>query len=189
EVWDGNSWVVIWNDPNADVNQNLVFDIMPYVNSGFRVRYNYQGAFMDGWFSIDNHAVIADVFNPCATSSAPASAGSGLGSSSQMTIGRTGANLQIEFDASCSAADYNLIHGDLANVAAMTIDGGECSLGTSGSFNWSGVPSGNLFYLIVGTDGIGVESSWGRASFGERNGINASGQCGIMAKEISNVCQ
>jgi len=189
EVWDGNSWVVIWNDPNADVNQNLVFDIMPYVNPGFRVRYNYQGAFMDGWFSIDNHAVIADVFNPCATSSAPASAGSGLGSSSQMTIGRTGANLQIEFDASCSAADYNLIHGDLANVAAMTIDGGECSLGTSGSFNWSGVPSGNLFYLIVGTDGIGVESSWGRTSFGERNGINASGQCGITAKEISNVCQ
>ena len=27
EVWDGNGWVVIWNDPNANVNQKLVLDI------------------------------------------------------------------------------------------------------------------------------------------------------------------
>ena len=189
EVWDGNSWIVIWSDPNTNVNQKLVFDIMPYVNPGFRVRFNYQSAFIDGWFSIDNYAVITDVFNPCTTSGAPASAGSGLGSSSQMTVGRTGGDLQIDFDASCGAADYNLIHGDLANVAAMTINGGECSLGTSGSFNWSGAPAGNLFYLIVGTDGNGIESSWGSTSFGERGGIIASGQCGNTAKEISNVCQ
>ena len=51
------------------------------------------------------------------------------------------------------------------------------------------MPAGNLFYLIVGTDGIAIESSWGSTSFGERNGINASGQCGVTAKEISNVCQ
>ena len=53
----------------------------------------------------------------------------------------------------------------------------------------SGVPAGNLFILVVGTDGSGIESSWGSTSFGERNGINASGQCGVTAKEVSNVCQ
>jgi len=189
EVWDGNGWVVIWNDPNGDANQHLMLDVLPYVNNDFRVRFNYQGAFQDGWFSIDNFNVIADVFNPCSTSASPAAAGSGLGSSSQMTIDRDGGDLQLNFDASCGATDYNLIYGDLANVAAMTIDGSQCDLGTSGNHAWAGVPSGSLYFMVVGTDGIDIESSWGSSSFGERNGIAGSGQCGVTAKEISNVCQ
>ncbi|NIM60499.1 MAG: hypothetical protein GTO30_02280, partial [Acidobacteria bacterium] len=50
-------------------------------------------------------------------------------------------------------------------------------------------PPGNLFWIVVGTDGGAVESSWGATSFGERNGIDPSGQCGVTFKEISNVCQ
>jgi hypothetical protein len=189
EVWDGNGWVVVWNDPNANVNTKLVLDVTNYVNPGFRVRFNYQGAFMDGWFGIDNVSVIADVFNPCSTSTTPASAGDGRGTSSQLLAGLSGGEITIDFDASCGATDYNLIYGDLAGVASMTIDGAACGLGTSGSFSWSSAPSGNLYFLVVGADGAGIESGWGEGTYGERNGLTASGQCGVTAKEISNVCQ
>jgi hypothetical protein len=189
EIWDGNGWVTVWTDPNADVNQHLMIDVQQYVNGDFQVRFNYQGAFQDGWFSIDNFAVIVDVFNPCSTSAAPASAGSGQGSSSEMTVSRSGADLQVDFDASCGAPDYNLLYGDLANVAVTSLDGSECGLGTSGSYVWNTVPSESLFFIVVGTDADGTESSWGRGSLGERQGLSASGQCGVTVKEISNVCE
>jgi len=51
------------------------------------------------------------------------------------------------------------------------------------------VPAGNLFFLVVGTDGAGTESSWGVTSvFGERSGLVPSGECGIAAKDISGSC-
>ena len=69
-----------------------------------------------------------------------------------------------------------------ARLAAQTI-------GTSGAFTWSGAPAGNLFYLIVGTDGGSVESGWGFAGpAAERNGSTASGECGVATKDPANIC-
>ncbi len=91
--------------------------------------------------------------------------------------------------ASCPATDYNLLYGDLSQVASHTLLGSECSLGTSGSLTWTGVPSGSLYFLVVGTDGAGAESSWGVESSGvERNGVAASGECGVSSKAIAESC-
>ena len=181
EVWDGNSWVTIWTDPNADVNQHLVLDITPYVNADFRVRFDYQNAADDRWFSFDNLVVTADVFNPCSTSATPAS-------TRVQTVDRSGADLQIGFDGGCGAADYNLLYGDLAAVGTYALSGSECSIGAAGSFDWTAVPGGDLYFLLVGVDANGTESSWGEGALGERSGLTSSGMCGSTVKEITNVC-
>jgi len=100
-----------------------------------------------------------------------------------------GDTLGITWDASCSASSYNLIYGDLANVSTYALTGSECGIGASGSYTWNGVPAGNLYFLIVGTDGAGVESSWGSASTGaERNAGASSAQCAVASKDPSGVC-
>ena len=62
-------------------------------------------------------------------------------------------------------------------------------IGTNGSFIWFGAPPGDLFFLIVGTDGFTTESSWGTdSSLGERNGAAASGFCSAASKDVSVPC-
>jgi hypothetical protein len=101
----------------------------------------------------------------------------------------SGDQILVRWDTtSCSAPDYNLLYGDLAGVSSYTLAGSECGLGTSGSFDWAGAPAGNLFFLVVGTDGS-TESSWGTDSlYGERNGAGPSGQCSVVAKDMSGTC-
>ena len=98
--------------------------------------------------------------------------------------------LDVSWDASsCPAADYNLLYGDIANIAGYTFSGAECGIGTSGSYAWSSPPGSTLFFLLVGTDGVGTESSWGWTdAWIERAGTAASGFCGVTVKEPSNVC-
>ena len=58
-----------------------------------------------------------------------------------------------------------------------------------GSYTWSGAPTGDLFFLIVGADGAGTESSWGLDGFGgERGGLAASGECVTSLKDVSGTC-
>ena len=99
-------------------------------------------------------------------------------------------SIQVTWDAAtCPAADYNLLYGNLADVASMTPSGAACALGTGGSAVWSSVPAGNLFFLMVGTDGAGTESSWGMNSAAqERHGALPSGRCGITAKDATAAC-
>ena len=86
-------------------------------------------------------------------------------------------------------ADYNLIYGDLNSVAIYALSGAVCSLGTSGSHVWHGVPVGNLYFVILGSDGAGTESSWGLDSANrERNGLIPSGACGATIKNTSATC-
>ena len=100
-----------------------------------------------------------------------------------------GDTLQVTWDASCNAPGYNLIFGDLSSVATYALTGSECGIGTSGTYTWSGVPAGDLYFMIVGTDGAGVESSWGLASAGvERNGFADSTQCGVTLKDPTGTC-
>ena len=101
-----------------------------------------------------------------------------------------GQTLDLSWDTNgCIASDYNLLYGNLVDVGSHTLLGSECSLGNSGLFTWNGVVPGNLFFLIVGTETGGVESSWGVDGFGaERNGLSHSGQCGATSKDPSRTC-
>jgi len=99
--------------------------------------------------------------------------------------------IQVDWDAaSCPAQDYNLLYGNLADLSAYALQGSVCALGISGSYDWSAVPAGDLYYLVVGTDGTGVyESSWGVDGAGaERNGTSPSVMCGVTTKDIVEEC-
>jgi hypothetical protein len=191
EVWDGSQWLVLWASTTADVDEQMTFDVMAYAagNPDFMVRFDYQDASTDKYFSVDDVLVITDVMSVCATEAAgplPIAAGS-------LTVGRAaGASMAVDVAwnaAGCPTVDYNLLYGDLDDVATYGLLSSECSIGTSGSFSWTGVPGGNLYFLLVGTDGAGSESSWGRNSgFGERNGSAASNQCGNSVKDVTAVC-
>jgi hypothetical protein len=98
-----------------------------------------------------------------------------------------GQTIQVTWDASCAAPSYNLLYGELADVAQYALDGAACDIG-AGSFTWNDVPAGDLYFLVVGADGDAIESSWGAATHGERNGLGASGQCGATLKDLAGTC-
>jgi hypothetical protein len=75
--------------------------------------------------------------------------------------------------------------------------GGQCNIGNSGSYVWSGTPTGPpndplVWFLVVAENDGGTEGSWGADSdLNERNGFFAngsSGQCGITTKTLANSC-
>jgi hypothetical protein len=193
EVWDGSAWQEIWRDADISVNTHQSFDVTAFAagNPAFQVRFFYDDG--DQWLSVDNVVVTADIVNPCETVVGPAPAPDGRGGTGALTVESVtmvGDTLQVSWDAaSCTAGDYHLLYGDLADVGTYMLAGSECSLGISGTYTWNPTPAGNLFFLIVGADGNGTESSWGLdSSFGERNGAGASGQCGSVAKDASAGC-
>jgi hypothetical protein len=98
--------------------------------------------------------------------------------------------IDVSWDAtSCPALAYNLLYGDLADVASYALSGGRCSIGTTGNYAWSGVPDGDLYFLVVGTNGVGLESSWGTDSdLNERNGTSASSLCLVSSKNTTATC-
>ena len=103
-----------------------------------------------------------------------------------------GDQVLIEWDAgSCPVTNYNLLYGTLSNVSTYSLLGSECALGGGGSYLWTGVPDGDLFWLIVGEDATSVyESSWGTSSAGvERNAGAPSAMCNSTTRDDTLSCQ
>lgn len=193
EVWDGAAWRVVWNDPDADVNERLTLDVSAEAdgNPAFQVRFSYQNANDQRWYAVDNVKVVALVDNPCTTAAAPAPAPDGEGLTEPLRAARldvAGTTIGLTWDVvTCAAPAYNLLWGDLASVALALPAGSECAIG-NGTFDWTAAPASDLYFLVVGHDGASTESSWGRATQGERNALDPSGECGTTQKNISNTC-
>ena len=102
-----------------------------------------------------------------------------------------GQTLRVRWDTlDCTAHDYNLFYGDLANVASYAYDGAVCGLGTAGIAD---VPmptsaSGNVFFLIASTDGAGSEGPHAYAAPGVPTSANGIGSCGITQQVTSASC-
>lgn len=67
EVWDGSVWQAVADYSTADVNGHQSYDVTAYAagNPGFRVRFSYQNAAYDWWYSVDNVQVISPVDPVC----------------------------------------------------------------------------------------------------------------------------
>ena len=162
EVYDGSSWVVLWQDSDIDVNGHQSFDVTAHAagNANFQVRFDYQNATQDKWFAVDNVRVVALIDVQCATAVAgPPSVPDGSGLTDPLRGERltaTGDTIDVGWDAvGCPATGYNLLYGDLAQVAGYSLLGSECSIGTAGSYTWSGVPSGSNLPLGLPPSHIG----------------------------------
>jgi hypothetical protein len=107
-----------------------------------------------------------------------------------------GASGTVTWDTSnCASTNYHIIYGKGENLAAWTVDGGKCSLGTSGNYGWTSIPDPSsytsrfLWFLVVGDNGGTTEGSWGLTSGGaERGGTNASSQCSCASKNTTGSC-
>jgi len=105
-------------------------------------------------------------------------------------IGASGSTIDVAWDvATCASADHHILYGDLASVASTTVLGAACDLGTTGSASWSGVPAGDLWFVVVGDDNATTEGSWGTDGSGAERGLGAvSGQCGVVTRDNSGIC-
>ena len=91
--------------------------------------------------------------------------------------------------APCPATGYHLVYGSLAGVATYTLDGAVCAMGTLGSYDWTNVPAGDVWYLVVADGAASQEGSWGTDHAGaQRKGTTASGFCGFTARNNSGTC-
>ena len=88
----------------------------------------------------------------------------------------------------CAAPNYHLLYGSLAGLSTYTLSGSVCGLGPVGSFDWSALPAGNIWFVVVSDNAAATEGSWGASSSGERNGTTASATCGFTQRSNAGIC-
>lgn len=109
-------------------------------------------------------------------------------------VAADGSTINLTWDTTtCTDANYNLYWGDGSDLPTYALQGSVCGLGNTGSASGLAlppVPSGQSFiwWVIVGTDGSQMESSWGKDSAGNERHLAASGQCGFTAKSTAATC-
>lgn len=165
-----------------------------------QIRFHYYDASFEWWWAIDNVRLLATgqggcAQSACALSLIPPPVPDGI-FGTPMTARRMDASgggaetIRLQWDVdSCPAAGNHLLYGDLAAVAAHQPLGAVCALDPGGVADWAGVPSGNLWFLIVGDNGSSLEGMWGTDSSGAPIGGSASSnQCGMTLRTNSAVC-
>jgi len=88
----------------------------------------------------------------------------------------------------CPAPNYHLLYGSLAGVSTYALSGSVCGLGPTGTFDWSALPAGDLWFVVVSDNAATTEGSWGLSSTGERNGTAASAACGFTQRNNAGSC-
>jgi hypothetical protein len=114
-----------------------------------------------------------------------------------------GSTLSISWDTTlCPGGfEHNLLYGfgsqlPSAPGGSYALGGARC--GASSPFTWAGVPDPSsdptrlLWLLVVASDGLDTEGSWGAGAGGaERSGPGAggaSGECGVNTKSLASAC-
>jgi hypothetical protein len=105
-----------------------------------------------------------------------------------------GGQLTVTYDTtSCTDTNYAILYGNGNAIATYALSGSQCAMGTTGSYAWNpapSVPGGQTFiwFVVVGTDGVDTESSWGKDSSGNERHPAPSGFCGSIVKNIATSC-
>ncbi len=99
-------------------------------------------------------------------------------------------SLHLSWDAAtCVAKNNHLLYGALQNLSSYAPDGAVCGLGPIGSYDWAGVPAGDLWFLVVADDAVSREGTWGTDGTGaHRSGTTASGFCGFTTRSNAGTC-
>ncbi len=72
--------------------------------------------------------------------------------------------ISLSYTPACSAANHNIVWGPLEDVSTYNYTGQDCGIGISGFYDQLVPGTGSYFFLLVGTDGVNVEGSYGRSS-------------------------
>jgi subtilisin-like proprotein convertase family protein/V8-like Glu-specific endopeptidase len=159
------------------------------------IRWHYYDAQRDSYWYVDNvdvsYRVPAVCFNQTcpAPTAVPSPVPDGSTGTSPLRADRVvpdGSQISLAWDDQCQSGGAKLIYGPLDQVATYAVSGAVCDVATPEL--WDAVPEGSLYFLLLGGDPAGVESSWGAATDGERNGLTPSYTCGDIAKEMTGSC-
>ncbi len=121
----------------------------------------------------------------------PVADGATAGGTSMIVAKLSASDARIEWDAlTCTARDHNLFYGDLDDVANRGYLGSECALGNSGRADLTlpTSPSGDLYFVLVATDGQGTEGPHGFDVSGQAVSADGIGSCGIAAQDPLATC-
>ena len=101
-----------------------------------------------------------------------------------------GSRIDLSWDTSgCAAPGHHALYGPLAGVGSYQVSGGVCGLGATGSYSWSGVPAGSLWFVVVGDNAGTSEGTWGTDGAGAPiKGSAASGVCGMTSRGNAASC-
>jgi hypothetical protein len=195
----GGVWVNVarWEDASSGNPEHAVIDITAQAAgaSDLQIRWHYYDASFEWSWAIDNVIVNYTAPGGCempvclASPTAPPPVPDGSVGTQPLLVERLdapGTVLELSWDDLCVAPATKVLYGPLSGVSTWQIGGAECSALTP--MVWDPVPAGDLWFVIIGDDGAGTESSWGMASSGERNAMSASGMCGSAAKDVSATC-
>ena len=163
-------------------------DLAAYTDATLRVRFRFASDGLNqriGWH-VDGIEVARSV-----ACSPPGAVGDGSGATPPMRAGKAsgGDVVVLDYAPACAADGVNLLWGSLAGLPAYQVSGAACDLPAAGPAEWNVGPGFDLWFVLVGTNGMGMESSWGVDGSGaERGGFAASGRCGVHDKNLSAVC-
>jgi len=195
----GGAWVTVaqWSGESTPNPQHAILDISAQAADApdVQIRWHYYNAQRELYWYVDN--VVVHFLDPeeclnetCAALAAPpppvpdGAAGGAPVIAERLTP--DGSEIAITWDDQCAPPSAKIIYGDLGQVSAYTIAGAVCGIGSPAT--WTAVPAGDLWFLVVGSNGLGVESSWGLATGGERSGLSPSNTCGDTSKDLTGSC-
>jgi subtilisin-like proprotein convertase family protein len=188
----GGAWIhaASWSGTSTGNPEHAVVDLTPLAAGAadVQIRWRYRDASFAWFWYLDNVRVSYASAGPC-TMAACAVDTSGPPPVSDLAVQRLaldGTSLGLAWSAACPAPGARVLYGPLDQVAQPALGGAVC--GVSAPATWNGVPAGDLWFVVVHDDGQATEGSWGRSSFGERNGLEASGLCGSTLKDLDGTC-
>jgi subtilisin-like proprotein convertase family protein len=198
----GGAWVNVFRQQGASsaVAERRAVDVSAQAGgaTNVQVRFHNYGGSSEWWWELDNVRIDTAAYAGCEmpVCGAPQPnvarpVGDGIfGTGMRASRGNPAAtSVVLNWDvATCASADHHVLYGDLANVASVAPTGSFCDLGASGLATWTGVPSGNLWFVVVGDNNATVEGTWGTDSGGHRGGATASGFCGAITRDNAATC-
>ena len=106
--------------------------------------------------------------------------------SGRMSARRSGTAVSVTYEPACGASQHTVYAGNLGTLRTGGLAWSQrfCGLGTSGSLSF--VPSGSVYFVVVGNDGT-IEGSYGATSAGERPAAGAGGACSYT-QDLSGSC-
>jgi hypothetical protein len=190
----GGAWVNVarFTGTGTTNPQHEVIDISTWAGDApdVEIRWHYYDAQAELYWYVDN--VVVHFFAPEICNNevcvAPVSSPPPIPAGSLIAdrITPDGSEISVTWDDQCAPTHVNVLYGPLDQVSSYTVTGSVCDILNPEA--WTAVPAGNLWFIVVSDDGLGLESSWGHGYDGERNGLTDSGMCAVTAKDILGTC-
>ena len=114
----------------------------------------------------------------------------GTGGAAGMAVASvSSAQMLVTWENDCVATGpTKLIYGPLEAVSSYGTSGALCGIpAQEASVSWT-YPAGDVWFLAIKENAVGVEGSWGTSTTGERSESANSGLCGTAAKEVVATC-